>query len=408
MTPRIDTKTRWALLFVGAGALALASATGTGACVQQPNQIATGGFGGSGGSGGDGSGTGGGAASNKGKEMFSALEQDLYDACGSCHDVGGIADTPFLAGPDRYQSIVSWPEIIKKDPSDSILITYPSAGPQHPYKKIDASPLSTTLKPKLEAWLAEEAKGIVIDGTVDAAKIIEPKAPIIGFNAIYLDALGDEFVGMALTFTADLLDESALALTNLEVHPTASAGLHVVHPLFVVYPKGASPDPDPVDSFSNVDQTFNAGVSGTLGPGTMIVTNWKTGAKLSVAFEKVEVVGGAGDAGADGGGPTGGCKDVASFDANARPALKANCTNCHGGNSPQAKGALDMSKIDSDVAAACGQVLNRVNPADPPSSQIFITTNPNGNAAHPYKFGGNTGNYNNFMSQLTTWIQAEQ
>ena len=78
-----------------------------------------------------------------------------------------------------------------------------------------------------------------------------------------------------------------------------------------------------------------------------------------------------------------------------------------GGNG-QASAALDMSELANDAAKACAQVKNRVNPADPPASQIFITTNPNGNAAHPYKFGGIADTFNNFRSGLSIWIAAEQ
>jgi hypothetical protein len=409
---RIDTKTRWSLLLVALGALGMAVATGAGACVKQPTGLlGSGGDGGSGGSashGGSGGSGGSQGVPNKGRELYDALDQELYDACGSCHDVGGIADTPFLAGPDHYQSITSWPGIVVKDPAQSKLETYPVAGTQHPYAKLDKAPLSDSLFPKVKEWLAEEAKGIVTTNTPDAGPTIAPFAPIMGFNAVYLDALGAELTGMAVTFTAQELDPTTLALTDIQVHPTATLGLHMVHPLFVVYPTGKEPDPDPVDSFSNVDQTFEAGQAGTLGPGTMIVTNWATGAKLSMAFEKLEGLAGEVDGGADGGTTTGGCMDVASFMTNAQPLLKSNCVTCHGGANAQAKGAVDMSALDSDPAAACGQVKNRVNPGDPPSSQLFITTDPNGNAAHPYKFGGNDQNFSNFVTSVSKWIVAEQ
>jgi mono/diheme cytochrome c family protein len=409
---RIDTKTRWSLLLVAVGAMGMAIATGAGACVKQPTGLlGSGGDGGSGGSGGSaGGGTGGTpVVENKGQELFDALDAELYDACGSCHDIGGIADTPFLAGPDHYQSITSWPDIVTKDPAQSKLVTYPVAGPQHPYAKLDKAPYADSLFPKVKEWLAEEAKGIVTTNEPDAGKIIDPFTPIMGFNAVYLDALGAEFTGMAVTFTALSLDETTLALSDIEVHPTATAGVHMVHPLFVVYPKGLEPDPDPVDSFSNVDQTFEPGQSGTLGPGTMIVTNFAPQAKLSMAFEKLELVAAEVDGGADGGTTTGGgCKDVAAFTANAQPLLQSNCVGCHGGANAQAKGAVDMSALTSDPTAACGQVKNRINPGDPPASQLFITTDPNGNAAHPYKFGGNDQNFNNFVTEVTKWIVAEQ
>jgi hypothetical protein len=66
-----------------------------------------------------------------------------------------------------------------------------------------------------------------------------------------------------------------------------------------------------------------------------------------------------------------------------------------------------MSGLQTDPAKACAQIKNRVSPADPPSSQIFITTDPGGNAAHPFKFGGNADTFNNFRNSVSTWIAAE-
>ena len=85
------------------------------------------------------------------------------------------------------------------------------------------------------------------------------------------------------------------------------------------------------------------------------------------------------------------------------------CRNtCHGGNNGQATAAVDMSKLGSDDAAACAQIKNRVNTADPPSSQLFVTTDPNGNAAHPYKFNGDDQAFADFQDAVTQWIMAEQ
>lgn len=406
----LSPSTRWTLWLTGAGALALALANAAGACTQPPNSIIPGlGGGGSGGESGEGGGSGGGASANKGKELFAALEGEMVEACGSCHDAGGVADTPFLAGPDRYQSMLSWPGIVMKDPSESKLVTYPiSASKQHSYKKIDSDALKDTLFPKVKAWLAEEAKGIVTTEAPDAGKLIAPFTPIIGFNAVYLDALGGDYTGMALTFNATEIGAKALGLEDLEVHPTNKLGVHLVHPLFVVYPKGKKSDPDPVDSFSNVDQYFDAGEAGTLGPGTLVLTNWVQGAKLSVAFQSITPFSSEiGDGGAEG-GVTGGCKDVEAFKASAQPLLQQNCVTCHGGGNPGAKGAIDMSSLSADPAAACAQVKNRINPDDPPGSQLFITTDPGGNAAHPYKFGGDGGKFNAFRNQVSQWISAEK
>ncbi len=409
MKKHLSTPTRWTLWLTSAGALALTLGNAAGGCTQPPSSIVPGfGGGGAGGESGEG-GSGGGGVINKSKELFAALEGELVDACASCHDAGGVADTPFLAGPDRYKSMVSWPGIVVKDPSESQLLTYPiSSNKEHSYKKIDSADLKGTLFPKVKAWLAEEAKGIVTTETPDAGKYIAPFTPIIGFNAVYLDALGGDYTGMALTFTAGEIGDGALALEDLEVHPTAKLGVHLVHPLFVVYPKGKKASPDPVDSFSNVDQYFEAGEADTLGPGTVVITNWAANAKLSVAFQVIEPISSeVGDGGVEG-GVAGGCKDVGAFMANAQQLLQQNCVGCHGGGNAGAKGAVDMSSLGADPAAACAQVKNRVNPDDAAQSQIFITTDPGGNAAHPYKFGGNGGNFSAFRTQVSQWITAEK
>jgi hypothetical protein len=340
--------------------------------------------------------------------MFAELEPDLVATCSACHEAGGIADTPFLAAPDRYTSMVSWPGVVTKDPQKSVLLTYPLSGGKHSGVNLDSEELAgTDLAARIEAWLAEEARAIG-DGALDAGRQIDPFTPIFGFNAVYLDALGSEYSGMALTFTANEIAAGALELAELEVHPTAKLGVHVVHPLFVVYASEGGPDPDPVDSFSNVDQTFDVGAASALGPGAAILTNWKPGAKLSVAFERIEPYGSQLADGGDEGGIGGGCKDVDAFAASAAPPLSASCVSCHGGANPQAKSAVDMSQVDTNPAAACAQVRNRVNPGNPPASQLFVTTDPGGNAAHPFKFGGNAGSFNDFEGSVSTWIAAEK
>ena len=358
--------------------------------------------------------TGGGpkdaGAPNKGAELFEAMEPQLMKTCGTCHDLGGIADTPFLAQkPTRYQSMVSWPGIVRRNPEESLLVTYSMTGKGHSGSlNLDSPQLVDTLLPQVKAWLAEEAAGFdtpvsdAADG--QAGPALEPFVPILGFNAIYLGPLGPDLEGMAVTFTAELLGEGTLELANIEVHPTSKKGVHIVHPLFTVYPKGEAPDPDPVDSFSNVDQTIQPGASDTLGPGTVVLVNWQEGAKLGLVFETIE----ANEMpDPDAGTPDGGCKAVDSFNTNAKPRFQV-CTNCHAGGNGQAKAAVDMSQLNSDPAAACAQIKNRVTPADPPKSQIFITTDPGGNAAHPYKFGGDGNLFGNFRNDVSKWIAAEQ
>lgn len=382
------------------GAVVLgATASATGGCSDPPGAFVTT-------TSGVGVGAGGsdaGPEPSNGEPLFRALEDDLFASCGSCHDAGGIANTPFLAGPDRYKSILSWTGIVTKPASDSTFHSWSVTGGGHSGFNLDANP---SLQEACTAWLEEEAKGIG-DPVDDTGPSIVPITPILGFNAMYLDALGAQYIGMALTFNASELTATTLQLTDLEVHPTAKLGVHLVHPLFVVFPKGgAQPEPDPIDSFSNIDAYFDSGEAKPLGPGTMVLTNWAAGAKMSVAFEKIEPFTSEMPDGGEG-GTTGGCIDVNSFVANAQGPLGA-CTGCHAGQNGGATGALDMTELQSDAAAACSQVKNRTNPNNPGQSQLFITTNPGGNATHPFKFNGDQNAFNTFMASISVWITAEQ
>jgi len=391
-------------LLGGAVLSAAAWSVVVGGCVDQPSTIMTG----AGPTGGNMPGPDAGDAgfaADKAEALFRDLEPELFEACGPCHQPGGLADTPFLQKPDFYQSVISWPGVAVKNPAQSLFLTYSVKGGGHSGTNLDADTLDPTLLARVQAWLAEEAKAIAAPPP-DVGPAIDPFVPIMGFNAVYLGPLGVDFEGMAITFNAEEVGTQSLSLTNIEVHTTNKLGVHLVHPLLVVFPVGLEADPDPVDSFSNVDQTFQPGSGGELGPGTVILTNWKPKAKLTIAFEAIEKIDPGSDDGGMDGGP-GGCKDVGSFTANAQNLFSQRCGGCHGGGNPAAQGAVDMSDLNDDPAAACAQIRFRVKPADPPTSQIFITTDPNGNAAHPFKFGGDDNNYNAFKNAVSTWIAAE-
>jgi hypothetical protein len=378
----------------------MALGTGGAACSGSPPSELTGGAGpGSGAA----SGGAGGAFVDSGKELWTALESDMMDACGACHDAGGIGDAPFLAGPDRYASVLAWPGVVVSDPAASLLLTYPISGGGHTGINLDTQP--GDLLARVEAWLVAEAGAI--PETPEGTPFIEPFTPILGFNAVYLNEVDDALEGVALTFTAEELTASTLKLTGVEVHTTAKTGVHIVHPVFGVYPKGGEAESDPVDSFGGLDHKFAEATSEALGPGTLLLTNWQVGAKIGIGFELcAPFIAGGGEGGA-GGGSGGGCEAVAEFTASAAPRLMASCAGCHGGADPQANAAVDMSGLGSDDAAACAQVKNRVDLANPAASQVFVNTDPGGNAAHPFKFLGNAAQWEAFKADVSVWIQAE-
>ena len=387
---------------IGLGAFAIACSAIAAGCVEQPSGLGppppAGGGPADGGSGDSG------LSVISGRDLFESMQADLMSACGTCHDIAGFADTPFLAGPDRYQSFVSWPGIVAKDPESSLLLTYALIGKGHSGTNLDVASLKDTLLPKVKAWLAQEAQNFT-EPPPQAGPHIDPFVPIMGFNAIYLGAFGPDFEGMAITFQAELLG-ATLELTNIELHPTSKTGVKIVHPLWVVHPLGKDPNPDPVDSFSNVDTIYEAGESGPLGPGTLVLVNWTEDAKLSLAFELIEKYSPASPDAGDG-GPTDGCKDIASFDANAKERFQI-CLNCHGGGNGQATSSVDMTTLNNDSAKACGQIKNRINVDNPTNSQVFVVTNPGGNAAHPFKFAGQAGAFNTFRDSVSLWIAAEK
>lgn len=398
----------WTLLLACAASTGLAVAISGVGCDEAPpfNPAGVGGASGSGGTGGGG--TGGGE--DKARQMFEALAPALVDACGGCHDAGGIADTPFLKEP-RYETISTWPGIIRKNVAESVMVTKPVAGGGHSgTRNLDADDLKDTLFPQVKDWLAEEAKAIAATPDDQKGKSIEPFAPILGFNAIYLTPLSADLTGMAITFNANELTPGSLELSNIEVHTTAKLGLHMVHPLFSVYPKGGNPNPDPADSFSNVDQYIEYARAEPLGPGTLILTNWVPEGKLQISFEKIEKYSMLDVDGGMDGGLEGGCKNVDAFNMNAKGQFNTCFSMCHGGQNGQATAAVDMTGLvgDADVTNGCAQIRNRVNPENPPQSQLFITTNPGGGAAHPYKFGGDQNAFNGFQNAVSVWIATEK
>lgn len=384
------------VLLVGAGLAA--------SCTTVPgvsNPPGTTGAGGSGG-GGEGGEGGGGPKAETGKELFeSLLRQSILEECGACHQLGGAADAPFLAAPDIYVSLTSWPGVVVANPAQSILLTHPS-DPGHGGGQ--APDLSKGLRDKALAWLSKEAKDI--PKPKDSTKpYIPPFKPFVkgAFNTIYLNPLGKPFESISVSFNAEELGNppSMLLLTHLTVHPVGGITLHVVHPLFTVFPASGGELPDPVDSFSNVDQVFTIDGDSTLGTGTVVLTNWQKDARLNLAFEGLEAKGS--------GGNLINCKQLAQFESEVVPQLQYCATTCHGGKNAQAQATMDLAELDAmPPEAACIQVRARIAPGNPAESQILIVTDPTAPAVHMYKFVGNKNKYAAFKQAVSPWIMAEQ
>jgi hypothetical protein len=338
-----------------------------------------------------------------GRSIFEAsVQPGLMAECGACHQLTGVADAPFLAQPDIYESITTYRGVVKQNADDSILMIHPGTGTH----AIDFSP---ALRGATRDWLAFESQHLPVIDAGANAYITPFKLYLQGaFNAVYLDQLGPDLANASITFNAEELPQGSsnptlLMLTNLEVHPIAGKSLHLVHPLFTIYPSSGGAIPDPADSFSGLDQTFAFDGDPTLGTGTLILSQWKKGSRLGIAFEKIEAI-----ITSTTGAP---CKDVAKFQAEVVPQLQnwTCASQCHGGTNIAAQQMMDLSNLAAmPPDDACSQVRARIVPGNPDQSQILIVTDPTQQAVHLFKFAGNKNKYNTFKAAVTPWILAEQ
>jgi hypothetical protein len=339
-----------------------------------------------------------------GRELFeSTVQAEMITECNACHRLGGISDQPFLAEPDVYASISSWPGFIVPDPEDnSLLYTHPDTAGHGNGVGAHYTP---DLQAKVLTWLNFEAANIPSDQDAGG-----PQLPIFkpifndAINVIYLDPLGPLFVGSSITFTASQLPTcgpvSILDLTQIQVNPTEGITLHIVHPLFTVYPSLGGEEPDPVDSFATLDDTYTQASPSALGTGALVLTNWSQDARLGIDFETIEVLP----------GPNGGlpCGNPTAFAQDAVPAMQYCAKTCHGGNNTEAHAAMDLSQLNTSPTAACAQVRSHIDTTDLAQSMIFVNTDPNGGAVHMYKFEGSVSHWNDFVNAVTPWIMAEQ
>ena len=323
----------------------------------------------------------------------------LQEECGACHKLGGPADEPFLADPDPYVSITSWPAIVQKDPTKSLLLTHPGE-PSHGGGQ--APPMSEKLKTPTLDWLKREAKDLP-DAAGNLVYSVKPFKPILGgaFNNVYLDAISPTLQFASISFSARELSDTMLQIKDLQVHPVEGQNIHIVHPLFTVYAPKSNPDPDPIDSFSGVDESFSLDSPDlTLGTGELILTNWKKDSYLGIAFELIANEGGGGQATS--------CTHLTEFQQQVVPQIKYCADTCHGGPNVQATATMDLSKLmDDPPTDACAQVRARITPGDPEMSRIVIVTDPTQQAVHMYKFQGNKNKYQAFKDAVSPWINLE-
>jgi hypothetical protein len=348
---------------------------------------------GDGGDNGGNGGTGGGAvdmAPDVVGKFYSDVQPIVTPACGGCHGVTGTTAPAFMvAQPDLLQNLLAYPGIIGSSPEKSRLRM----------KGLHEGPAFTPdQKTTIGDWINFFNASRNLGDGGDVKPTISPFTPsMAAVNSIDLAALDATIGGVKISFNAQMVGTS-IELTNLKVTTPATTGVHVVHPVFVIWDQNLNPTPDPVDSFSNLDETVFSGTTAALGPGTLLMPNFAAGSLLSVAFTLAEPKTGSSD-----GGTISGCKNLTMFVNNVKPLLASNTcsTNCHVGANPTAGLKWDTTPD----ASLCAVALTEINTTTPAMSQLLLQPDPaqTGNG-HPQKVNPFTA----YSTAVTNWINAEK
>jgi hypothetical protein len=264
--------------------------------------------------------------------------------------------------------------------------------------------LTATQKPVVADWinLWAKLKPMALDGGA-ARPAVMPFAPIMGANTVDLSVLDPTLAGVKVTFTASMVGD-VLHLGTITVETPPNAGVHLVHPLWVTWDANMVPTPDPVDSFSNLDETVAASSTTAMGPGSLFLPNFASTMMLNVVFMTIEAKGEMGDGGTVG---TLGCKNVTSWTNAAKPQLANNCASCHGGNNASATGAFPLQTANGDTQN-CANTLGEVDVNTPANSRLYSYPNPaNPNNNHPFHFPDTT-TFQSFMTAVNPWIANEK
>jgi mono/diheme cytochrome c family protein len=324
--------------------------------------------------------------------------------CVACHALE--SNGAFLAGdsPEEIRNtlLAYSPAVVNPDaPSSSRLLTKGT----HSGPAFGSEDSATVLRwIELESKLIPEGEGVVVGQTAPFMPQFctagEPGDETCPINSIPLDELG--VAGAAVTFTAEQLS-AGLYLSEINV-VGGTGGVYVEHPLFLYWPEENVKEFDEFDRFFAAKINVEPAGASRLEGGAAVFVQFDPSKPISVAFQVIEAYR------PEGGGGGGGCKDLQGFSDNAAGPLNNNCVSCHGGSNANATNAMNLSGLvgNADVQTACNETLLKSNKDDPPTSSIFVSTDPNQGAAHPFKFNGNAGNHAAFEASVTNWINLEK
>ena len=238
------------------------------------------------------------------QQLFASLQPQLDQKCGgACHQQGATLSAPkWLAGPDEYKTITSYPGIVTADIYSSKLENRPA---NHPAACL-IDPGNETLLAAVTTWLTAEAAALAAI-PLPASATVDPST-----GSVDLSPAATGITGAKITFTATQQGD-LLRFSNVMLVAPSSTGLHIISPIFVEVP-ASGPEVDNTD-YSTTDLTVGAGASGQISP-VFYFQNWVAGSKLKIEFQKIETatVQGGGDAGSS---TT--CKDLTTFQNSAVP-----------------------------------------------------------------------------------------
>ncbi len=302
----------------------------------------------------------------------------LDGSCGACHAKQGGIGPGFLAqNPDELTTLLSYPGLVSATPDTSRVYA----------KGLHEGPALTAAQaPVVADWINLYNAHKPQSGDGGVKPTVAPFKPVMGANTIDLAALDSQLLGAKLTFDAKMVGTS-IELSSITVVTPKTTGVHLVHPLWVKWDQYYNPTPDPVDSFSNLDETVPANMQAPLGPGELILPGFDSTMLLSVVFTTAEPK----DIGvSDGGTVLGGCKNLQGWQQNVKPTLKGTCGGCHAATGNNAAMAFDLTMInDANNAGdpqACVNTLGEVDVNTPANSRIYTYTDPASGIQHPFKF----------------------
>jgi len=355
------------------------------------------GLGGGSGSGSSGGGWGSGSTYNADggpqaplqQQLFQALEPALVQKCGgACHVDGTTLNAPkWLAGPDDYKSITTYPGIVTTDVYSSKLLNRP-----------DSHPASCLLDPGNEALLAQVTTWLTAEAAALAAIPLPSTDPVDpSTGSVDLSKAATGITGAKITFTATPMGD-LMKFENVMLVAPGSTGVHIVSPIFTMVP-ASGPEIDNTD-FSTTDLTVGAAGSSQITP-VFYFSGWVTGSKVKLQFSKIEP---ATVSGSDGGTSQSACKDVTTFTNSAAPTLKSQCVSCHGGGNGTATASMDLTALNNnDYASACTQAHTQINLANKTQSNILLA--PLKQVNHPVQVFSSTSSTG--YQAILTWVNKE-